>query len=163
MECNLNLTVCLPPNKKITNVPKKEESRSIKNNVIRDIDEIPGSRSIKESNLNSTFVCLSSNKEVANVSKKEEFKSLENNLAEIAKEELDTLNIEQPNFEELQFAAEQFANDVYKSSLQFSQENEPFINATSESKYLLLIRNTLNVDECLLIVILYCSPSRSMF
>ena len=91
VESNLNSMVCLPPNKKITNVPKKEESRSIENNVIRDIDEIPGSRSIKESNLNLTFVCLSSNKEVANVSKKEEFKSLENNLAEIAKEELDTV------------------------------------------------------------------------
>ncbi|XP_060813719.1 transforming acidic coiled-coil-containing protein 3 isoform X2 [Bombus pascuorum] len=45
---------------------------------------------------------------------------------------LTTLNIEQPNFEELQSAAEQVANDICKSSLEFSRETDCFISATSE-------------------------------
>ncbi|KOX74297.1 Transforming acidic coiled-coil-containing protein 3 [Melipona quadrifasciata] len=128
---SLNSTMCLSPNKEVTNVAKKVESRSAENNVIDNIDEIPVSRNPENSSLNLTM-CLSSNKESTHVSKEEEPSPIKNNLAEIAKDELDTLNIEQPNFEELQFAAEQFANDVYKSSLQFSEENEPFIDATSE-------------------------------
>lgn len=47
---------------------------------------------------------------------------------------LTTLNIEQPNFEELQSAAEQVANDICKSSLEFSRETDCFISATSESE-----------------------------
>ncbi|XP_012167364.2 centrosomal protein of 290 kDa isoform X2 [Bombus terrestris] len=45
---------------------------------------------------------------------------------------LTTLNIEQPNFEELQSAAEQVANDICRSSLEFSRETDCFISATSE-------------------------------
>ncbi|XP_017755069.1 PREDICTED: coiled-coil domain-containing protein 18 [Eufriesea mexicana] len=45
---------------------------------------------------------------------------------------LATLNIEQPNFEELQSAAEQVANDIFKYSLDFSEENDNFTSATSE-------------------------------
>ncbi|XP_033202334.2 transforming acidic coiled-coil protein isoform X1 [Bombus vancouverensis nearcticus] len=45
---------------------------------------------------------------------------------------LTVLNIEQPNFEELQSAAEQVANDICKSSLEFSEETHCFISATSE-------------------------------
>ncbi|KAF3423050.1 hypothetical protein E2986_10517 [Frieseomelitta varia] len=130
-DSSLNSTMCLSPNREITHVSKKEESSSIENNFINDIDKISAPRNQEDSSLNSTM-CLSPNKESTHVSKEEELNPIENNLAEIAKEELDTLNIEQPNFEELQSAAEQFANDVYKSSLQFSEENEPFINATSE-------------------------------
>ena len=47
---------------------------------------------------------------------------------------LDTFNIEQPNFEELKSAAEQVANDIFHSSLECSEDN-PFVSATSESKY----------------------------
>ncbi|KAK9310737.1 hypothetical protein QLX08_000049 [Tetragonisca angustula] len=130
-DSSLNSTMCLSPNREITHVFKEEESSSIKNNFINDIDKISVPRNQEDSGLNSTM-CLSPNKESTHVSKEEEPNPIENNLAEIAKEDLDTLNIDQPNFEELQSAAEQFANDVYKSSLQFSEENEPFINATSE-------------------------------
>ncbi|XP_043590337.1 transforming acidic coiled-coil-containing protein 3 isoform X2 [Bombus pyrosoma] len=45
---------------------------------------------------------------------------------------LTTLNIEQPNFEQLQSAAEQVANDICKSSLEFAGETDCFISATSE-------------------------------
>lgn len=47
---------------------------------------------------------------------------------------LATLDIEQPNFEELQSAAEQVANDIFKFSLDFPEENDNFITATSESE-----------------------------
>ncbi|CAD1468977.1 unnamed protein product, partial [Heterotrigona itama] len=129
-DSSLNSTMCLSSNQEITHVPKEGESSSIENNF-NDIDKIPVSYNPEDSSLNSTM-CFSPNEESIHVSKEEEPSPIENNLAEIAKEELDTLNIEQPNFEELQSAAEEFANDVYKSSLQFSGENEPFINATSE-------------------------------
>lgn len=45
---------------------------------------------------------------------------------------LDTFNIEQPNFEELKSAAEQVANDIFQSSLECSEDNNPFVSATSE-------------------------------
>lgn len=51
---------------------------------------------------------------------------------------LDTFNIEQPNFEELKSAAEQVANDIFQSSLECSEDNNPFVSATSESKYFLI-------------------------
>lgn len=51
---------------------------------------------------------------------------------------LDTYNIEQPNFEELKSAAEQVANDIFQSSLECSEDNNPFVSATSESKYFLI-------------------------
>lgn len=51
---------------------------------------------------------------------------------------LDTFNIEQPNFEELKSAAEQVANDIFQSSLECSEDNNPFISATSESKCFLI-------------------------
>lgn len=51
---------------------------------------------------------------------------------------LDTFNIEQPNFEELKSAAEQIANDIFQSSLECSEDNNPFVSATSESKYFLI-------------------------
>lgn len=51
---------------------------------------------------------------------------------------LDTFNIEQPNFEELKSAAEQVANDIFQSSLECSEDNNPFVSATSESKCFLI-------------------------
>lgn len=51
---------------------------------------------------------------------------------------LDTFNIEQSNFEELKSAAEQVANDIFQSSLECSEDNNPFVSATSESKYFLI-------------------------
>lgn len=45
---------------------------------------------------------------------------------------LDTLSIEQPNFEDLKSAAEQVANDIFKSSLEFSNETDHFVSATSD-------------------------------
>lgn len=51
---------------------------------------------------------------------------------------LDTFNIEQPNFEELKSAAKQVANDIFQSSLECSEDNNPFVSATSESKYFLI-------------------------
>ena len=45
---------------------------------------------------------------------------------------LDTLCIEQPNFEDLKSAAEQVANDIFKSSLEFSNETDHFVSATSD-------------------------------
>ncbi|KOC60393.1 Transforming acidic coiled-coil-containing protein 1, partial [Habropoda laboriosa] len=45
---------------------------------------------------------------------------------------LSTLNIEESNFDELKSAAEQVANDIFKSSLELSEETDPFISAASE-------------------------------
>ncbi|KZC11680.1 Transforming acidic coiled-coil-containing protein 1 [Dufourea novaeangliae] len=41
-------------------------------------------------------------------------------------------DIEQPNFDELQSAAEEIANDIWNSSLEFPEESDRFISATSE-------------------------------
>nr|XP_012151986.1 PREDICTED: transforming acidic coiled-coil-containing protein 1 isoform X1 [Megachile rotundata] len=46
---------------------------------------------------------------------------------------LDTLSIQQPNFEDLKSAAaEEVANDIFKASLEFSNETDHFVSATSE-------------------------------
>ncbi|XP_076238692.1 transforming acidic coiled-coil protein isoform X2 [Calliopsis andreniformis] len=49
--------------------------------------------------------------------------------------------VEQPNFDELKSAAEEVANDFFKSSLEFSEENDQFISATSQ-----LFQEPMNFD-----------------
>ncbi|XP_031838097.2 transforming acidic coiled-coil protein isoform X2 [Nomia melanderi] len=41
-------------------------------------------------------------------------------------------DIEQPNFDELKSAAEQIANDIFKSSLELPEESDRFVTATSD-------------------------------
>ncbi|XP_053997386.1 uncharacterized protein LOC128886484 [Hylaeus anthracinus] len=42
------------------------------------------------------------------------------------------LPVEQPNFDELKAAAEQIADDIFKTSLEFSEDNDCFITATPD-------------------------------